>query len=89
MMGVSTGYVQHALRFQRERPDLFERLWNGTLNVPAALEELEPSADVQMRKQVASTRGRVVAWLRRAPERPDFLAALTELLDRFDADGPG
>lgn len=88
-MGVSEAYVQWALRVQRERPDLFEQVWNGTLSLPAAMAAMKPAADVQMRKQVASTRGRVISWLRRAPERPDFLAALTELLDRFDADGPG
>ena len=89
MMGVSTGYVQHALRVQRERPDLFEQLWNGTLNMPAALEQMEPPVDVRTRKHMASARARVISWLRRAPERPDFLAALTELLDRFDAENSG
>ena len=84
LMGVSPAYVQWALRIQRERPDLFEQLWNGALKMPTAMAELVPPADAELRKQVAALRGRVGKWLRRAQERPEFLAALTEFLDRFD-----
>jgi len=86
LMGVSATYIQRALRVQRERPDLFEKLWDGTMNMPTALAELEPSEDVAFKKEAASARGRVSAKLRSATDKREFLAALTELLDRFDAD---
>jgi len=80
-IGVSPTYVQRALRIQRERPDLFEAVWQGTISIPKALAELEPPADAAMAKRASSVQSRVVRYIHHYYDHPGLLE---ELLDRFE-----
>lgn len=85
-MQVSPAYVQRAIRIQRERPDLFEQVWNGSMNIPTALKEMDPPASPAVTARATSARSRVASFLRLGQENLAFLEELEELLLRHKAE---
>ena len=56
MMRVSVGYVAHALRIQREAPELFEQLHAGTISMQEAVKKLSGEVDDARRQEVKAAR---------------------------------
>jgi len=87
LMGVSGFYAQRALEVLRADPSLFEQIWSGKLTVTAALRELHGETDAPLVQQVKSFRTRLNAFLRQPDGHADLLAALTRVLDEYEAGG--
>lgn len=83
-MRVSRGYVEYAVRIQRESPELFEQMHAGTLTIQAALKTLNGETDDAQQRRVRASRTRMNRVLRDPERRTPFLERLDALLEEFE-----
>ena len=83
MMRVSVGYVAHALRIQREIPELFKQLHAGTITMPEALRTLNGEIDDTRRQEVKAARSEFSRAANDPGRYPDFLERFRAFMARF------
>ena len=83
MMRVGDRYVGHALRIQREAPELFEQLHAGTISMQEALKKLSGEVDDVRRQEVKAARSEFSRAANDPVRYPNFLERFRAFMAQF------
>ena len=83
MLRVSRGYVEYAVRIQREAPELFGQLHAGMITMQAALKTLSGEVNDAQEREVRAARSDLNRALRNLDKHPDFLKQFREFMAQF------
>ena len=83
MMRVNHAYVEHALRIQRDAPELFKQLHAGTITMQAAIKKLDGESDDVQQQEIKAARSEFNQALRNLNRYPDFLKRFRAFMAGF------